>query len=899
MRFLRRLIVRISNFATGRRGAERLREEMEEHLALQTEENLRAGMSAAEARRQALLKFGGAATILEDYHCEESLPSLEGLLRDVGYALRLLAKSPGFATTAILTMGVCIGATTAIFSVVDATLLHPLPYAHPKQLVRIQDDLPGIGSTDVGMSMPEWHDLERSGAFDSISPVWFDDQNLTGSEEPVRVGLLIVGPNYFSLLGVKPQLGATFRPDDPTRGVAEYAVISDGLWKRGFGGDPGVLGRAVRLDTDLYQIIGVMPPGFRHPGLSTAERNVDVWVSGGFAAPPFSNAERRSSHFGGAIGRVKPGLPMAAAQSKVDAVVASLQEQCPSDYPAESGWTVRLIPLRESVSGGVRRSLYLVLGSVGLVLLVGCVNIANLLLARASARTREMAIRQALGAGRARLTRQLLTESLLLSAIGGVAGLVVLGATKGFLLQLVPESLPRLTEISINGRVLLFAFGASVLAGAIFGVAPALHAGKVDIAPALKQEGRGNGGSRERGHTRRLLVVTEFALSVVLMITATLLLRSFWDLVHVPLGFNPESVMAVRTRLPYPNDIKDDLYRTVGQKAAFVHELLRRARMLAGVTEAAIGNGTSVPLDHARQDENLLPVLIDRRGTPANAAPLVDSCLVTPEYFHLIGMRLVRGRFFDDFDTEKTAEVAVINAAMAQMFWPNEDAIGKRLRLNPTASSRATVVGIVANARAESLENATIPQIYSSLYQRGSKRLVLFLKGRLDTAAIPGQVRAQVQAVDSRLPVFSAQTLSRTVSAALDQRRFSMEMVGAFALAALLMAALGIYGVISYMVGERTHEIGIRLALGAHHGNIAAIVMREGMRLAMAGAAIGLVGASIVSHLMAGLLYGVRPGDVWTFAGVTVVFAAIAFAACYMPARRVMEFDPLAALRHD
>ncbi len=396
MRFLRRLVARISNFAAGRRGDERLWEEMEEHLALQTNENLQAGMSAAEARRQALLKFGGAASILEDYHSEESLPSLESLLQDGVYALRLLAKSPGFAATAILTMAVCIGATTAIFSVVDATLLHPLPYTHPEQLVRIQDDLPGVGSRDVGMSMPEWHDLERSGAFDFISPVWFDDQNLTGSAEPVRVGLLLVAPNYFSVLGVKPQLGSTFRPDDHTRGIAEYAVISDGLWKRGFGGDPSVLGRGVRLDTDLYQIIGVMPPGFRHPGLSTAERNVDVWVSGGFAAPPFSNPEKRSSHFGGAIGRVKPGLPMTAAQCKVDGLVASLRKQFPSDYPAESAWTVSLISLRDSVAGSVRRSIYLLLGSVGLVLLIGCVNIANLLLARASARSREMAIRQAL-----------------------------------------------------------------------------------------------------------------------------------------------------------------------------------------------------------------------------------------------------------------------------------------------------------------------------------------------------------------------------------------------------------------------------------------------------------------------------------------------------------------------
>lgn len=899
MRLLRRLMARMSNFARRRRSDERLREEIQEHLAFLTDENLRAGMSPGEARRQALLKFGGATSILEDFHSEESVPSLEGLVSDAAYGLRLLARSPGFAATAILTMAVCIGATTAIYSVVDATLLHPLPYAHSEQLVRIQDDLPGIGSRDVGMSMPEWHDLERSGAFDAISPVWFDDQNLTGSAEPVRVGLLIVGPNYFSMLGVKPQLGSTFRPDDPTPGIAEYAVISDGIWKRGFGGDPHVLGREVRLDTDLYQIIGVMPPGFRHPGLSTAERNVDVWVSGGFAAPPFSSAEKRSSHFGGAIGRVKSGLSIAAAQSKVDVLVASLRKQFPADYPAESAWIVRLLALRDSVTGSVRRSLYLLLGSVGLVLLIGCVNIANLLLARASGRTREMAIRQALGAGRARLARQLLIESLLLSGIGGLMGLFLLYLTKGFLLQLVPESLPRLTDVSITGDVLLFALSASVISGAIFGMAPALHSRKLDIAHGLKQEGRGNSRSRKQGHTRRLLAVTEFALSLILMITAALLLRSLWAVTHVPLGFDPQNVMVVRTRLPYPNDIDNDSYRTVEQKAAFVHELLRRAKTLPGVREAAIGNGTSVPLDHARQDESYLPVLIEGRGTIASAAPLVDSCLVTPEYFQLMGMPIQRGRSFGDFDTENTSEAAVINAAMAQMFWPNQDAIGKRLKLDQKASPWVTVVGIVANARAESLENAEIPQIYSSLYQRGSKRLVVFLKGHLDTATIPGRVRAEVQAVDRRLPVFSAQTLNRTVSAALDQRRFSAEMVGAFALVALLLAAVGIYGVIAYLVGERTHEIGIRLALGAHRGRIVVMILREGTRLTIAGAAIGLTGAWIVSHLMTGLLFDISPADPLTFAGVTVLFAAIAFAACYLPARRAMQLDPLIALRRD
>jgi predicted permease len=831
-------------------------------------------------------------------HGEFSL--LTGLMQDIRYALRMLRKSPSFTAIAVLTIALGIGATTAIFSVVDATLLHPLPYPQPEQLVRVEDDLPGVGVHDVGMSVPEWHDLQRSGIFEYVSPVATGSVNLTGSSQPTRARFAAVAPNYFALLGVKAELGGTFNPKDATPGFTLEVLISDGLWKRAFAADPGILGRSLRLDNDLYRVIGVMPAGYHDPGRTTEERNIEVWAAAGFAGAPAPSPQRNRRLTGG-IARIKPGLTIAAAQSRLDALVASLQKQFPEDYPLQSAWTVRLVPLTEIVVGNVRQSLILLLGAVALVLLIGCVNVANLLLARASARGREMAVRQTLGAGRNRLMRQLLTESLLLSLLGGIAGLAILFCTKGFLLQIVPDSLPRLNELSINWSVLFFALVASVIAGAIFGLAPALHAGRLDLSHTLKLAGRGSTGSGEQARTRRMLVVTEFALSLVLMIAAGLLLRSFWDLLNERLGFNPQNVMAVRTWLPEPNDPKSDIYGTAAQEAAFFREILRRGRTLPGVEEIAIGDLAALPLGHGRNDLNPFPLILEGRETQSNQAPLVDASMVTPGYFQLLRMPLLRGRSFGESDNEKAPQVAVINEAFARTYWPNADPVGKRLKLpapgDPSSFSWTTVVGVLADARTESLEDSSVPQMYLSLYQRGAKELAIFLRGQLDPAATPVEVREEVQSVNPELPVFGAQTLNEIVSASVSERRFSMQIIALFALTALLLAGLGIYGVISYVVSERTHEIGIRLALGAERRNIMSHVLRQGLSLAIAGAAVGLVGALIVSHLMAGLLYGVRPTDPLTFAGVALLLIGVALLACYVPAWRATKVNPMIALR--
>ena len=878
-----------------------LDDELRGHIQHRADVLERSGLPRVEAERRARLEFGNPERLKDE--CREAIAGnfLDVFLQDLRFSVRMLRKSPGFTAIVVSTMAIGIGATSAIFSVVDATLLHPLPYPHSDQLVRIVDDLPGIDARDVGMSEPEWQDLQHSGIFEYVSPTWYDDNNLTGSAQPARVSLLIEAPNYFALLGVNAQIGRTFPPLDHSPGFTTEVVISDRLWKRTFGSDPNILGREIRLDTDLYHIVGVMPAGFHDPGTSLRERNIEVWAPTSFYGAPLNDYPARSGrNLPTAIARLKSGLSITNAQERVDALAAGLRKQFPGDYPAQMGWRIRLVPLKESVVGNVQRTLIMLMVAVGLLLLIGCVNVANLLLARSSVRSREIAIRRALGAGQARLTRQMLTESLLLAFFGGAIGVGLLAIAKDYLLKLVPETLPRLNEISINWGVVLFALGASLLSGLIFGLAPALSGRRVDLIHALKQESRGSTGSPEQARTRHGLVIIEFALSLVLLISAGLLLHSFWDLLNAKLGFNPENVMTIKTRIPYPNVAANDRYATATQQSPFFREVLRRCQRMPGVEESAMGDLGAIPLGHDRNNQNPpIPMIIEGRQTESNEAPLIDESIVTPEYFHLMNMTLNRGRMFTDLDKDNTESVALINEAAAKAFWPNEDPLGKHVKLSRRAPVWTTIVGVIANTRAESLESTSVPQIYTNLYQRGAKHLAIFLRGHMDPVAIPEQVRKEVQAVDPTLPVFSAEMLSNIVSTALDQRRFSLEIVALFALTALLLAAIGIYGVISFLVNERTHEIGIRLALGAERQNILGMILRRGLGLAVTGAAVGLIGAVFVSYLMRSVLYEVAPTDPVTFIIVVSLFIGVALIACYLPARRATKVNPIVALRCD
>ncbi|HEY1895000.1 MAG TPA: ABC transporter permease [Terracidiphilus sp.] len=908
MRFLRRFFIRLSNLAAGRRADQRLQEEMAEHLALQTEENLRAGMSPAEARRRAALKLGGAQAIREQHHAEQGLPVAENFLFDLRYAFRMLYRSPGFSLIAIATMALGVGATTAIYSVIDATLLHPLPYPHPSELVRIEANLPGVGAHDIGLSIPELRDLQSSGIFQYVSLSFFGTNNLTGSAQPESIASKSVSPSYFAVLGVDAQLGRTFDPHDATPGFNNELVISDGLWKRAFGADPHILGKTLRVDNDPAHVVGVMPASFRDQGQTSEERSTDLWAAAGFFGDPAPPPMRGTRLPFETIAHLQPGLSPDAAQGRLDALVASLKKQYPADYPSQGAWTLHLTPLAESLVGNVRQSLILLLGAVGLVLLISCVNVANLLLARAGARGREMAVRQALGAARMRLIRQLLTESLLLFVLGGITGFAVLFCARKFLLQFIPESLPRLNDISVSWGVLAFAIVVSVTAGTIFGLAPAWLTSRLNSTETLRQEGRGSNGSRRRSRLRHALVIGELALSLVLMIAAGLLLRSFWDLFKVQPGFNPARVMAIETSLPNPNDPKTDIYRTATQEGVLLREVLRRNRTIPGVEEAAVSDQAAIPLGHGQRDLRMIPLVVEGQEVHNSQPPLIDTLTVSPEYFHVLGMTLLRGRLFVDQDLESTPLIAVVNQAAALRYWPGkdgkgEDPVGKRVRLlgrlGRARPEWTTIVGVIADARTESLADAGIPQMYLDIYQRPAKFLAFYLRGQVDPATIPAQVRIQIQSVDPELPIFHAETLNDVLSSSLSVRRFSMEMVALFAATALLLAGLGIYGTISFLVNEQSREIAIRLALGAQRRDILQMVLRQGLTLAAVGVGVGLVGAFIVSHLMAGLLYGVSPYDLSTFAGVTAVLTAVAIAASYVPALRAMRLDPITTLHSE
>jgi len=834
---------------------------------------------------------------------------LDNLFADLRYAVRVLLRSPGFALIAIATMALGVGATTAIYSVIDATLLHPLPYPNPTELVCVSDDLDGVGARDVGMSIPEWKDLERSGIFQWVAINKFASVNLTGGAQPERISFRSVTPNYFAQLGVEPQLGRTFDPHDPTPGYNLEAVLSDGLWRREFAADPHVLGKTLLLDEDPYRVVGVMPRGYRDLGVNSEERNTDIWLAAGMSGLPFPQPQRSLRVHRQVTARLKPGLSVAAGQSKLDALVTSLTSQFPVDYPVQARWTIRLTPLSDAIVGNSRQTLVLLFGAVALVLLISCVNVANLLLARASGRGREIAVRQALGAQSPRLIRQLLTESLLLFLLGGIAGFAILFSTKNLLLRLVPDSLPTLNDITVSWSVLAFALALSVAAGIIFGLAPAFLTSRTDLIDTLKQDGRGSKGSRGRSRARQILVIGELALSLVLMVAAGLLLRSFWDLYKVQPGFNPDRVMAVQMWLPGPNDPKTDKYLTATLEAPLVREILRRGRTLPGVEQVALGDTSALPLGHGRGDFNSMPLVHEGSLVKDSEAPLINGSTVSPEYFQLLGMTLLRGRLFNDQDIEGKPDVAVINEAAARTFWPNEDAVGKRVRLHSRDlgnrellkdnSVWTTIIGVIADARTESLADVVAPQLYRTVYQHNSKDLTIYLRGQIDPRTILVQVREQVQAIDPELPVYRAQTLDDALSASLSIRRFSMEMVAFFAATAMLLAGLGIYGTISYVVSEQKREIAIRLAIGAERSDILKMVLRRGLTMSATGSAIGVFGALIVSHLMSSLLFGVSPTDVPIFAGVTAILTLVALAASYIPALRATNLDPITTLRSE
>lgn len=820
-------------------------------------------------------------------------------LNDLRYAARMLRSNLGFTLVAVLTLAFGIGANTAIFSVVNAVVLRPLPFPKPEQIVIIRDDLTGRQIEDVGMSVDELKDLqERSGVFEQVSAVWPVDANLTGSERPERIELLAVSPNYFALLGAHAQLGRVFGPEEQqAKGFAEGVVISNGLWKRLYGSDRNILGRKVYADTDLYTIIGVMPPEFRHPG-KTLRNEVDMWATAGFSANPFGPPVRAARMLPGAIGRLKDGTNLEQAQGKLDALVAQLQTEFPKEYPPQAGWKLNVLSAHQQLVGNVQTILYVVLAAVGLVLLIGCVNLANLMLARSSGRRREMAIRLALGASRRRLIVQLLTESLLLSFIGGALALVVLAVLlKGFV-QFIPADIPRLHEIGINLTVLGFVFLISTVTGLLFGLFPAMQSSRPDVVSNLKDGSHGAGFGLATHRFRSGLVVLEFALSLILMIAAGLLLRSFGQLLNVNPGFNPDNVLLARVWLPVPNNPELDPYRDPLKRAGFIKELQQRVSSIPGVRSAAISSGNAVPLVGPHNSGGFT---IEGDAVANNAIPTAQIGIVSPDYFRTIETPLKRGRFFTDADDRKAPQVVLIDEALESRYFSNRDPVGVRIKRGGPASEAPwmTIVGIVGNIKSDGFDKPDQPHLYHPILQNPAYAMAIYLRSDMAPLTLTQSVREQVRALDRDLPVFGERTMSQVAAESMSRRRFAMQLVGLFGILALLLAAVGIYGVIAYSVTQRTREIGIRVALGASSSAILRWVLKQGMILTIAGVVIGLVGALALTRLLRSLLFGVGPTDIVTYGALAILLTIVALIACYVPARRATKVDPLVALRYE
>ncbi len=819
------------------------------------------------------------------------------LVQDFRYAGRMLLRNPGFALVAIATLALGIGANSAIFSVVNSVLLRPLPYKHPEQLVRITADYKALNLKDVGASPGEARDYEdRTGAFQGVSGLWPIDANLTETDRPERVEALATDFNYFQVLQSSPALGRVYTQQDYQPGFAPVAVISSGLWERRFGNDPHVLGKKIRLDNDLYEIIGVMPRGFAHPG-GGLRGAVDIWICAGWKANPFTPQLWRQRVFSGLIARLKPGVTVEQAQQKIEALSPEFRKEFPQAYPDRQGWTPRVTALQQDLAGPVRTSLVVLMSAVALVLLIACVNVANLLLVRASGRNRELAIRAALGACRRRLIQQLLAESVLLSVTGGAAGILVAGASIPVLMRFSPPEVGRVAVVSVDGFVLVFTIAISVAAGVLFGLVPALQASRTTVQDALKEGTRGSSGL-QGGRVRNVLVVSELALAVVLLVSASLLIRSFWRLQQVNPGFDKQHTVAANVWLPAPNDPSSSPYNKPQDRAVFFREIVRRVSEIPGIDSAALITG--LPLSGLRSNA---PITIENRSATSDDALLSPIELVSGGYFKTMRIPLNAGRDFNDGDTVDADQVAIVSQAFVRKFFPTENPIGKRFtvgRPGPTTKWN-TIVGVVGNVKEDKLESEDHPLVYRPVSQLSSLSFSIVVRTRADVAVaqVGGEITKAVQAVDPNLPVFLVRSMQDIMRQAESQRRFAMMLLGLFAVVALALASIGVYGVVSYAVGQRTREIGIRLAIGATRADILRLVIGQGIVLAMAGVGVGLLGSAFLTRLLHDFLFGVSATDLATYASAPLMLAAIALLATWWPARRASRVDPLIALRYE
>ncbi len=815
-------------------------------------------------------------------------PMIATVWQDLRYAARTLRKTPGFTAVVVLTLALGIGATTAIFSVVNAVMLRPLPYANANQLVVIWGSLRRPGLEEIVVSAAEYSDFTvRMRAFSAIAAYDTVGLNLTGlpgNDGPERLQGAVTTASFFPLFRVSPILGRTMVPAEEQPGHEQVVVLSHALWQRRFQSDPGIVGRSLTLDGKQFEVVGVMPAGFRFPDDTT-----EIWKPLAFTADDLSE-NNRGSHTYTMLARLKPGVTLAAAQAEATSIAGRIAGEHASNYRSGFGATVR--PLHEELVGSAGRPLWILLGAVGFVLLIACANVANLLLARSAARRKEMAIRTALGASRARVVGQLLTESLLLSICGGVAGLLAGVWGVDLLVALGPASIPRLSEISLDGRVIAFTSLVSVLTGVLFGLAPALQASRTFLSEHLKDGGRHSADAVSRGRVRSSLIVSEIALSLVLLIAAGLLVNSFARLQDVAPGFIADNVLTLRVALPTSK------YTTFQKGETFFDRLFARVGVQPGVQAIAAIN--AVPFSGRGGDRSF--TIEGRPIGPRDTSPDEQLRFVSAGYFRTLKIPLLAGREFTERDLVATPRVAVVNDALATKYWPAEEVLGKRVKFGSSTDNWYRIVGVVGNVKYRGLDVGEKPELYVPVLQplfddARMPAMDVVVRTASDPLNMVAAIRHEILAIDPDQPIADIQTMDQRISASLSSRRFNTILLGSFAALALALAAVGIYGLVAYSVAQRTHEIGVRVALGARHRDVLTLLVGEGMTLALAGAGVGLLAALALTRVMSSLLYGVSPTDPATFAAITAALALVALAASYVPARRAARVDPVTALR--
>jgi putative ABC transport system permease protein len=863
-----------------------LEEELRGFLEMAAEEKMKQGMSRKEAFRAVRLERGNLEVTKEVVRSAGWESIVDTCWQDLRYAARILRKSPGFTTVVVLTLALGIGANTAIFSVVYAVLLRPLPYANPGQLVTMFESNLQKGIKEAGCSYVDLTALhEQNRAFSFIAGAAFHDLTFTGRGEPSELDTIVVTPEMFSLLQTQPLLGRTFRPEDGVRGAAPVVILSETLWLSRFGSDPKIIGSTITLDQRSFTIIGIMPAGFRVPFFTKQ----NIWIplaqdplfSGWVTQPP-------SPHWLPVIGRLKQGVSLAQAQADMDSVSANLAKEFPAE---DAGWTIRLTPLQQELAGDVRSALLVLLGAVGLVLLIACANIANLLLARATSRAREMALRQALGAERGRIVRQLLTESAVLGLFGAIAGILLAFWCIHALTPFLPSGLAQFGAVRLDARVLGFALALSLIASLGFGLAPALLAGDSHLEANLREGAARSGEGARRHRTRNFLAASELALALVLVVAAGLLLRSFIALTSVNPGFNVEHILKAQVSLPRFQ------YSTPQQWTAFASELLDRIQAQPGLKDSA----NAAPLPLADGSINLPFSIADSAPLPPGTPNTADYVAVSSNYFRVMGIPLLRGRTFNSDDSPSAPRVALINEALAQFYFPNQNPLGKRLVFGfpPDTNVSREIVGVVGNVRDVSLHKDPGPMMYVPFAQEPFWGADVVIRSTLAPSSVISSIQQAARSIDKNLPVTDIASMPDVLESSVAQPRFRTWLLGLFGVLAVLLAAAGIFGVISYSVSCRTQEIGIRVALGASSQTIRSMVLREGLKLAGAGLGVGAIAALGLARFLKSQLFGVGAADPLTFFGAAALLVIAALAACYIPARRATRVDPMVALRHE